>query len=215
MLMRNLPFYNKKVHEGSYQWSDWRTPIPRFRGATYGLIGFGRIARNAARKLSAFGFNLLAYDPYVSESLMRSHNVKKVSLEALVSSSDVINVFAPYTPETHHIIGKETLNMMKKNAVVVCVSRGKCVDNSALYEALRDRKITGAALDDPEEEPMKIKDWDPANNPLFSLDNCFFTPHTSYVSQESLNECRRVASENVRAVLLGEKPMDVVKPRKA
>lgn len=213
MLMRNLPFYNQKVREGSYQWKDWRTPIPRFRGAVYGLIGFGRIAQNAARKLTMFGFDIVAYDPYVSEGFMRSHNVRKVSLEDLASISDVINVFAPYTKETHHIIGKETLALMKPNAIVVCVSRGKCVDNIALYEALRDGRITGAALDDPEEEPMKTKDWKPENNPLFSLDNCFFTPHTAYVSQESLDECRYIAANNVRAVLLGEPPMDIVKPR--
>ncbi len=214
MLMRNIPFYTKKVRSGSYQWQDWKAPIPRYRGATYGLIGFGRIAQNAARKLTMFGFNIIAYDPYVSESLMRTHNVRKVSLEELAAASDVINVFCPYTKETHHIIGEETLKLMKPNAMVVCVSRGKCVDNQALYEALKNGQIAGAALDDPEEEPMKIKGWKPENNPLFSLDSCFFTPHTAYVSQQSLDECRHVAANNVRAVLLGEPPMDIVRPRK-
>ncbi len=68
MLMRNLPFYNAKVLEGSYQWQDWRGAIPRMRDAVYGLVGFGRIAQNLSRKIKAFGFDVIAYDPYVSEA---------------------------------------------------------------------------------------------------------------------------------------------------
>jgi D-3-phosphoglycerate dehydrogenase len=210
MLMRNIPHYNKRVHEGSYRWQDWIAPIPRFRGAIYGLIGFGRIARNLAGKLQAFGFKIVTFDPYVSESFISTYGVKKVDLEELLKSSDIINIIAPYTQETAHIINKDSLTLMKSSAYLVCVSRGKCVDNKALYEALKSGKISGAALDDPEEEPMKIQNWIP-DNPLFSLDNCFFTPHTAYVSKQSLMECRYTASRNVRAVLLGETPFDIVK----
>lgn len=214
MLMRNLPFYNKKVHEGSYKWQDWVAPIPRFRGATYGLIGFGRIAQNLTRKLAAFGFNIIAYDPFLSESFMKTYGVKKVELDDLFKMSDVVNNLAPYTKDTHHIANERTLKLMKKSAYFVCVSRGKCVDNKALYKALKDGWIAGAALDDPEEEPMKIENWSPDMNDLFKLDNCFFTPHTAYVSKQALDECRHVAAYNVRAVLLGDKPFDVVKPKK-
>ena len=214
MLMRNLPFYDTKVHEGSYQWQDWRAPITRFRNAVYGLIGFGRIAQNLTRKLTAFGFTTIAYDPYVSEGYMRSYGVKKVELEELLQTSNVINILAPYTKETHHIIREDSLRKMRKDAYLVGVSRGKCIDNKALYKALSQGWIAGAALDDPEEEPMKTESWTPEANPLFTLDNCFFTPHTAYVSKESLDECRYVASNNVKAVLLGEAPFDIVKPRK-
>lgn len=213
MLMRSIPRYNQRVHDGSYRWQDWQVPIPRFRGATFGMIGFGRIAQNAARKLQTFGFNIISYSPHISESLMASHGVKKVGLEELLKSSDIVSLYCPYTPSYHHVINEQTLALMKPSAYLVCTSRGKCVDNKALYEALKNGVIAGAALDDPEEEPMKIKDWDPANNPLFSLDNCFFTPHTGYVSKQSLEECRRVAAENVKAVLLGQRPFDLYKPR--
>lgn len=211
MLMRNLPRYNMKVHEGSYQWQDWIAPIPRYRGAEYGLIGFGRIAQNLTRKLTSFGFKVSAYDPYISGSLMATHGVKKCSLDEIFSKSDVINILAPYTTETHHIVCERTLNLMKNSAYLVCVSRGKCVNNKALYEALKTGRIAGAALDDPEEEPMKIENWSPSMNPLFTLDNCFFTPHTGYVSKQSLEECRYVAANNVKAVLLGENPFDVIR----
>jgi D-3-phosphoglycerate dehydrogenase len=214
MLMRNLPFYNTKVHEGSYKWQDWRAPITRFRNAVYGIIGFGRIGQNLARKLMVFGFTIIAYDPYVSEGFMRSFGVKKVEKDELFRTSNVINIFAPYNKETHHIICEDSLRKMRKDSYLVCVSRGKCVDNKALYKALLEGWIVGAALDDPEEEPMKTENWTPDANPLFTLDNCFFTPHTAYVSKESLDECRYVASNNVKAVLLGKKPFDIVKPRK-
>jgi D-3-phosphoglycerate dehydrogenase len=105
------------------------------------------------------------------------------------------------------------LRLMSRESYLVGVSRGKCIDNKALYKALSERWIVAAALDDPEEEPMKSKDWSPDNNPLFSLDNCFFTPHTAYASKQSLDECRHVASNNVKAVLLGQKPADIVRPR--
>ena len=211
MIWRNLPFYKQKVHEGSYQWQDWRVPFPRYREGTYGLVGFGRIAQNAARKLHAFGFEIVAYDPYVSGDYMATCGVKKADIDELVQISDAINIFCPYTPDTHHIINAERLALMKKNAVLVCVSRGKCVDNQALYEALKAKQIMGAALDDPEEEPMKIDNWTPDMNKLFTLDNCFFTPHTAYVSRQSLENCRMVASENVKAVLLGQKPLNPVR----
>ncbi len=213
MLIRSIPRYNDKIHEGSYRWQDWNAPIQRFRGGTYGLVGFGRIGRNLARKINVFGFKVISYDPYVSESFMKTCGVEKVSMEELLKRSDVVNILTPYTKDTHHIINEQSLKLMKKEAYLVGVSRGKCIDNKALYEALKNGVIAGAALDDPEEEPMKINNWSPKSNKLFTLDNCFFTPHTAYVSKQSLEECRRVASENVRAVLLGEEPFDLVKPR--
>lgn len=211
MLMRNIPHYNNCIHNGSYQWQDWISPIPRYRGAKYGLIGFGRIAQNAARKLQTFGFEIMAYDPFLSESFMASHGVRKVELETIFRDSDVINVFCPHTEETHHIVNEETLALMKPSAYLVCVSRGKCIDNKALYHALKNNKIAGAAVDDPEEEPMKMNDWTPQLNPLFGLDNFYCTPHVGYVSKQALEECRRVAAENVKAVLTGQKPHDIVK----
>ncbi len=210
MLMRNIPHYNACVHKGSYQWQDWIAPIPRYRGAEFGMIGFGRIAQNAARKLQTFGFKISAYDPFLSESFMATCGVRKVELDEIFTNSDVVSVFCPHTEQTHHIVNVDTLNKMKSSAYLVCVSRGKCIDNKALYEALKNNVIAGAAVDDPEEEPMKMTNWSPSLNPLFTLDNFYCTPHTAYVSKQALEECRKVASNNVKAVLLGQKPHDLV-----
>lgn len=212
MLLRSIPFYDRKVHEGSYRWQDWNAPIPRLRDATFGLVGYGRIGQNLARKLQAFGIRVVAADPYVSQAWMRQQGVEKVAFEALLTQSNCVVVTAPYTPDTHHLIDAKALSQMRPDASLVCVSRGKCVDNRALYEALKAKKISAAAVDDPEEEPMKMAAWSPDSNPLFSLDNFFCTPHTAYISTGALQECRRTAAENVRSVLLGQRPFDLFPP---
>lgn len=211
-LIRSIPSYTAATRRGSWDWNDWTHPVRRMRGTVFGLVGFGRIAQNMARKLAVFGFDLIAYDPYVSESLMRSHGVRKVMLQELLSASDVVDVMCPWTPETHHLIDDAAIALMKPGSLLVNCARGRIVDGAALYAALVDGRIAAAALDDPEEEPAHLRDWTPDDNPLFSLENCIFTPHSAYVSQEALIDCRRVAAENVRAVLLGLAPLNPVRP---
>lgn len=213
-LIRSIPSYAAATRAGRWHWSDWSHPIRRMRGSVFGFVGFGRIAQNMARKLHAFGFELLAYDPYVSESLMHSHGVRKVALAELLAVADLVDVMCPWTPETDRLIDATALARMKPGALLVNCARGKIVDNAALYEALVSGHLAAAALDDPEEEPAHLEHWSPDHNPLFSLENCIVTPHAAYISQEALDECRRTAAENVRAVLLGEPPANPVGARR-
>ena len=143
---------------------------------------------------------------------MRQQGVEKLPMDDLLRQSNCVIVTAPYTKETHHIIDVKALAKMRSDASLVCVSRGKCVDNMALYDALKSKAISAAAVDDPEEEPMKMENWSPDLNPLFTLDNFFCTPHTAYISTGALQECRRTAAENVKSVLLGERPWDLYLP---
>ena len=213
-MFRRITEYNKFTHEGNWHWDmDGRVP-KRFRNSTWGLIGFGRIAQNIARKVTALGFKVVSYDPYVSESYMNTFGVTKVELDTLVTDSDVVNVMCPHTPQTDRLINEDRLRKMKPNAVLVNGARGKVVDNKALYKALTEGWIGSAALDDPEEEPAKLDNWRPEDNPIFTLDNCIVTPHVAYVSEEAFLECRRIAAENAKAVLLGEDPLDPVKRMK-
>lgn len=212
MLLRRIPMYYRATRRGEWHWSASDGPIHRFRNSIWGLIGFGRIAQNIARKLNMFGFEVIAYDPYVSKGLMLTHSARKVELQELFSISNVVNVMCPYTRETHHIVNTDAFEIMRNDAVLVNCSRGKCVDNKALYQALITDKIASAGLDDTEEEPAKQKAWTPDLNPLFTLENCFITPHSAYVSEQSLIECRYVAAENAKAVLLGYPPLDPVNP---
>ncbi len=212
MLLRRIPMFARATRRGEWHWSASGGEILRFRTSTWGLIGIGRIAQNITRKLVDFGFEIIAYDPYVSRSLMNTHGVRKVGLDELFETADLVNVMCPYTPETHHIVDGQAFKRMKKTAVLINCSRGKCVDNAALYKALVAGEIASAGLDDTEEEPAKQKNWKSEDNPLFSLDNCFITPHSAYVSVQSLNECRYVAAENAKAILLGQPPLDQVFP---
>lgn len=212
MLLRRIPMYSQATRRGEWHWSASGGQIPRFRSATWGLVGFGRIARNLNRKLMAFGFEVVAHDPYLSRSYIATHGVRKVELEELLRTSDIVCLMCPYTPETHHVVDARALAAMKETAVLVNCARGKLVDNQALYQALVQGQIASAGLDDVEEEPAKLESWSPEGNPLFTLDNCFITPHSAYVSVQSLEECRHVAAENARAVLLGQPPLDPVRP---
>ncbi len=209
-LIRSIPSYTAATRDGKWHWSDWSHPVRRMRGTVFGLIGFGRIAQNMARKLQAFGFELVAYDPYVSASLMQSHGVRKAGLDELLAQADVVDVMCPWTPETHHLIDARALALMKPGSLLVNCARGKIVDNAALYSAMTSGHIAAAALDDTEEEPSHLEHWTPDQNPLFSLPNCIITPHVAYISQEALDECRRTAAHNVRAMLLGEPPLNPV-----
>lgn len=211
-LLRRIFQYAAATRAGRWHWSAAGGPLLRLRGSVAGLIGFGRIAANIAHKLAAFGVSVVAYDPYVSESYMRSFGVRKVELDSLLSGSSLVIVMCPHTPETHHLIDMAALARMRPEAVLVNCARGKIVDNHALYDALTAKRIAGAALDDTEEEPAKLDHWTPTLNPLFELENCIVTPHVAYVSDEALKECRRVAAENARAVLLGENPPNPVTP---
>lgn len=211
-LLRRIPIYDIKTKEGSWKWQDSLVPIKNYRSTTWGIIGFGKIAQNIVRKLIGFGFNIISYDPYVSETYMSSYGVTKVDINTLVKTSDVVNVMCPYTKETHHIIDEEKLRMMKKEAVVVNCSRGKLVDNNALYYALKNNYIASAALDDTEDEPSKNPSWKPSDNPLFSLDNCIITPHCAFYSESSMYNNRKLTAYNARAILLGERLINIVRP---
>ncbi len=210
-ILRSIPTYAASTRRGVWHWSEWNRPIRRMRGSVFGFVGFGRIAQNMARKLQPFGFELIAMDPFVSSSLMASHGVRKVDLDELLRTSDLVDVMCPYTPQTHHLIDEKALAAMKPGALLVNCARGKIVDNAALYRALTSGHIAAAALDDVEEEPAKQADWSPSGNPLFALDNCIVTPHVAYISEDALIEARRTAAENVRAVLLGETPPNPVR----
>jgi D-3-phosphoglycerate dehydrogenase len=209
-LFRRLPQYAHFTNQGNWHWNIDGIVPGRVRKSTWGLIGFGRIAQNIATKVRALGFNVIACDPYISKGFMDSFGVEKVELEQLLTCGDVVNLMCPHTPETNRMIGEKQLKLMKRSAVLVNGARGKLIDNKALHTALSSGWIAAAGLDDPEEEPAKLDHWSPQDNPLFGLTNCIITPHVAYVSEDAFLECRRIAAENAREVLLGRSPLNPV-----
>jgi len=179
-------------------------PLFRTQGKIVGLFGLGRIGRMVAQKASGFNFRIIAYDPYISKV---DGGIKLVEFSQLLSDSDFVSIHVPLTPETRHFFGKNELKKMKKTAYLINTSRGSIIDEKALYQALKNRWIAGAALDVMEKEPP---DWE---NSLLNLDNLTITPHISFYSEESYIELKTKVAESVLSVLKGELPRAIVNPQ--
>lgn len=149
-------------------------------GGKVGILGFGNIGICLATILQGFGCEILAYDKHPSVAEAQRLGVRFAELAEIFSTCDAISVHLPYCPETHHLIGKKYLSMMKKDAVIVCTARGNIIDEDALYEALVHNQIGGAGLDVYAVEPL------PADSKLIRLDNIILTPHVSSQTYESL-----------------------------
>ncbi|MCL5961529.1 MAG: C-terminal binding protein, partial [Chloroflexi bacterium] len=186
----------------SREWSfEVAKPLFRLRGQTLGLVAFGKIARAVAAKGKAFGFHILGYDPYTPAQVFLDHGVQPASLGEVLTQSDFVSLHAPLSAETTHLIGEDELKAMKPTAYLINASRGGLVDEKALCKALSENWIAGAGLDVVENEPP---DW---NNPLFSLPNVVITPHAGFYSEDSLEDVRRRASQEVIRALTGEWPV--------
>jgi len=179
-------------------------PIYKLRGQTLGLVALGRIAQAVAKKAIAFGFRILAYDPYFTMENVGNLPVELVTLEDLLKRSDVVSLHTPLTAETRHMISHPQLRMMKPTAFLVNTARGPVVDQKALYVALKEGWIAGAGLDVLEKEPPDPQD------PLLDLDNVVFTPHYASYSEEAYQEVRAKAARQVAQVLRGEIPTCLV-----
>jgi D-3-phosphoglycerate dehydrogenase len=200
---RSLTILDRKVRERKWDFTVAK-PLFRTEGQTVGLFGLGRIARKVAQKALGFGFKVITYDPYVSES---GEDIKLVDLDYLLANSDFLSIHAPLTKETRHLFGENKLHKMKKTAFLINTSRGPLIDEKALYKALKEKWIAGAALDVMEKEPP---DW---NNPLLKLENIIITPHISFYSEESYRELKIKVAESVVSVLKGKQPRSTVNPQ--
>jgi D-3-phosphoglycerate dehydrogenase len=205
---RKICRYDQATRSGTWRWQTGE-PIHRISGRTLGLLSFGAIAQAIGRRAAGFGLKVIASDPYMPAADISARGAAPVSLEELLEQSDYLVIQAPLTKETHHLIGERELRLMKPAAILVNTARGPIVSVEALYRALSENWIAGAALDDIEEEPAKIADWTP-RNPLFGLDNVIITPHAAYYSEESVRTVREFAASEVVRVLTGQPPISPV-----
>ncbi len=179
-------------------------PIPRVRGQTLGLIGFGNIARALVPKALGFGLRVMAYTPRLRQEDAPQDVEVTNDLAVLLAASDYVSIHCPLTEETAHIIDEAALAQMKPNALLINTSRGAVIDESALVQALKEGRIAGAALDVTDPEPPS------GDNPLLSLENVIVTPHAAFYSVAATAELARKAAENVVTVLRGEVPKTLV-----
>jgi D-3-phosphoglycerate dehydrogenase len=205
---RKLRQYDRETRAGVWRWQSGH-PIYRLRGRVMGLLAFGAIAQAIARRASGFGIEVIAHDPFMDAATIEAHEVEPVSFDELLERSDFLVIQAPLTTATHNLFDEAQLRRLKPTAILVNTARGPIVNDHALYRALKEGWIAGAALDDIEEEPAKQRDWQPTN-PLFELDNVIITPHAAYYSEESMRTVRQFAAEEVVRVLSGKSALSSV-----
>lgn len=167
-------------------------------GKTIGFVGYGRIARKLKEILSGFSLRAIAYDPYLDHDMISNEDIIKTGLEDLLKQSDIVSIHVPLNKETRDLIDRDRLSLMKKNAILVNVSRGAIVNEDHLYDALRFGRISGAALDVLSAE-SSVKD-----NPLRKLDNIILTPHIAWKSEFSIENVEVQAAAKVRDFLKGK-----------
>ena len=188
--------------------SDWTRdtpqPIPRVRGQTLGLIGFGNIGRALVPKALGFGLRVIAYTPRLRADDAPAGVEVTNDLGALLAASDYVTIHCPLTDETAHMIDEGALAQMKRSALLINTSRGGVVDERALIHALDEGQIAGAALDVTEPEPPS------ADNPLLSMENVIVTPHAAFYSVAATADLARKAAENVVTVLQGDVPKTLI-----
>lgn len=205
---RRLPEGDRYVRAG--RWRTWGPLLllgPDVHGATLGIVGFGRIGQAMARRATGFGMTILYHDvvelpPAVSAPLGATY----VGLDELFARSDFVSLHTNLTPETRHLVDAARLGLMKPTAIVINTSRGPVIDQAALYEALRDGVIGGAALDVTDPEPMR------ADDPLLRLDNCLVVPHIASASRATRARMGEMAAANLLAGLRGERLPTCVNP---
>ena len=199
-LARKVPFSNSLVQQGRWEMPAV-VPIRRLEGQILGLVGLGNIPRRVVPKAKAFGFKVIAHDPFIAAAVAQELGVELVSFERLLEISDFISVHAPLTPQTRGLFNADAFKRMKKGACVVNTARGPLVDEAALAAALDAGHLGGAALDVVAVEPLS------RDSPLLGRPNVIVTPHTAFYSVEALEELQTKCATDVARVLSGEKPI--------
>lgn len=195
------------IGDGGVKKGEWASVKPvcvgsEVQGKVLGAVGLGNIGYAVAKKcMSAFGMRVVTYDPFISQEKAKELNIKKVeTLDELLQESDIVTIHCPLTDQTRGLLGAKELSLMKPSSFLINTARGGIVDESALFYALKNFKMAGAAIDVMEREPPA------ANNPLLKLDNIVITPHIGASTYESIRAVYRVIRENVCRVISGTLP---------
>jgi phosphoglycerate dehydrogenase-like enzyme len=206
-LLRKLPQAAARVAEGSWVMDSPATDPLTYHDLvdkTIGIVGFGNIAQQVAKRLRGFDCHMQVYNlSKISEQQQQEFGVTQIELQELLETSDVVTLHVPITSSTENMIGQAQLASMKSSAVLINTARGAIVDESALIEALQEGHILGAGLDATTVEP-------PApDNPLRTMENVILTPHVGG-SLETMQRMFNFCWQNIQGALDGEEPRNVV-----
>ncbi|HPD15200.1 MAG TPA: phosphoglycerate dehydrogenase [Planctomycetota bacterium] len=200
-LARRLPQLSARVKAG--EWPKKGAMGTELQGKRLGIIGLGRIGSEVARRALAFGMEVVAHDPFVSEERARSLEVRLVSLDELLATSDVITVHAPRTGDTSRLLDAAAFARMKKGVLLINCARGGIIAEADLAEALRSGQVGGCALDVFDKEP-------PGDSPLLAFDQVIATPHVGATTREAQASVATQIAHQVAAFLRGEAPRNAV-----
>jgi D-3-phosphoglycerate dehydrogenase / 2-oxoglutarate reductase len=195
-LSRNIPQANVSVKSG--EWIRSKFMGVEVYNKILGVIGFGRIGSEVAKRASSFGMRILTYDPYLSREVAQSLGVEVAELKELLEKSDYITVHTPLSDETRHMLSTEEFAIMKKGVRLVNCARGGIIDEAALVEAVKRGIVAAAALDVFEKEPL------PVDSELLKFDNIITTPHLGASTEEAQVNVAVEVAEIVRDALLGK-----------
>lgn len=194
-LVKRIPQSERAMRGGGWQ----ETVITEsLAGKTLGVLGLGRLGSYVARYGQAFGMNVIAWSPHLTDERAAAAGARCVSKAALFAEADVISLHLVSNAATRGIVGAAEIGSMKRSAYLVNTSRGPLIDEGALMAALSERRIAGAGLDVFWTEPL------PADHPVRRLDNVVLTPHVGYVVDENLERMYRSALKNIKAFIAGE-----------
>jgi D-3-phosphoglycerate dehydrogenase len=199
---RKVAFYDRLVRSGRWEVPPGK-PMFRLAGSTLGLVGFGNIARQVAVRAAAFGMEVRYSDPFVKEGQFDVPG-RSADLDTLLRESDFVSIHPPLVPQTRGMMNDGAFAKMKKSAWLINCARGPIVDTDALVRALDAGKIAGAALDTTDPEPL------PNPHPLRDRDNVVINPHVAWYSEAAMVGLQAGAPGEVRRVLTGVWPVNVV-----
>lgn len=199
---RKITFYDRQVRAGTWAVPPGK-PMFRLAGSTLGLVGFGNISRAVAVRAAAFGMKVLYADPFVKQGQFDVPGTK-VELNDLLKQADYVSLHAPLMPQTKKMMNDETFGLMKPKAVLINCGRGPLIDTDALVRALDAKKIAGCAVDTTDPEPL------PNPHPLRNRENVIINPHAAWYSEQAMVGLQEGAPNEVRRVLSGEWPINVV-----
>jgi phosphoglycerate dehydrogenase-like enzyme len=195
---RQLPQLDRRTRAGNWSKEDARGTHRSLQHKTVGLVGFGAIGKEVAKRLRAFNVDILYYDPIrVAADVEPSLGVTYADLDTLVREADIVSLHLPLMPQTKNIIDAKRIASMKKGAVLINCARGGLVDETALTEALKAGRLLGAGIDAFSQEP-------PVGNPLLALDNTVVTPHLAGATLDNFANVVARSVDNAKAVLRGE-----------
>jgi len=194
-LAREIPRADREIRNGN--WLKKELMGSELSGKYLGIVGLGNIGKKLARHAKSLNMNIIGYDVIpIPDDFSREVSLVKTDLDTLLSSADYISFHVPFTPETHHLVNAQRLGKMKKTAYIINTSRGEIIDEEALYNALKEGRLAGAALDVFEKEPT-------TGNKLATLPNVICTPHIGAQTREAQALAANVIAEKIIMILRG------------